>query len=134
LRNKLLYHSYILGYTFISISIYLYKAQGSYWAGLFMLGSSLKSFWIPSKRVLIEIFGFQSSSSFKILKQTVPEGYTLGWGSTGLNWPIQIFNKYPSFQVTFWRLDWVVRREFHCKFIDTAVPRALWHLKKKSEQ
>ena len=29
--------------------------------------------------------GFQSSSSFKIERQTVPEGYTLGWKRTGSN-------------------------------------------------
>lgn len=33
------------------------------------------------------IAGFQPSSSFKIDKQTVPEGYTLGWNSGGTNLP-----------------------------------------------
>ena len=39
---------------------------------------------------MIEIDDFQSSSSFNILKQTVPDGYMLGWGKTGLNWPKNI--------------------------------------------
>lgn len=29
--------------------------------------------------------GFQPSSSFKIDKHTVPEGYTLGWNNGGVN-------------------------------------------------
>lgn len=57
-----------------------------------MFGSSLRSFWIPNTIVFIEMLGFQSSSSFKILKQTVPEGYTFGWGKTGLNWPYKTLN------------------------------------------
>lgn len=36
---------------------------------------------------------FQSSSSFRILKQTVPDGYILGCGITGLNWPIFYYKK-----------------------------------------
>jgi hypothetical protein len=31
------------------------------------------------------MWGFQSYSSFKIDKHTVPDGYILGWGNTGLN-------------------------------------------------
>lgn len=31
--------------------------------------------------------GFQPSSSFNIDKQTVPEGYTLGWKRGGVNLP-----------------------------------------------
>ncbi len=50
-----------------------------------MFGSSFKSFYIPSNIYFIEIEDFQSSSSFNILKQTVPDGYILGWGKTGLN-------------------------------------------------
>jgi len=30
------------------------------------------------------MWGFQSYYSFSIDKQTVPEGYMLGWGKTGL--------------------------------------------------
>lgn len=52
---------------------YLYWAQGSYYAGLSILGSSFNNFYIPSRIYLIDILAFQSSSSFKILKQTVPE-------------------------------------------------------------
>ena len=33
------------------------------------------------------IAGFQPSSSFKIERQTVPDGYTLGWNSGGTNLP-----------------------------------------------
>ena len=31
------------------------------------------------------MLGFQSFSSFKILKQTVPDGYTFGWNKVGVN-------------------------------------------------
>ena len=36
------------------------------------------------------IAGFQPSSSFRIDKQTVPEGYTLGWKRGGTNLPRNI--------------------------------------------
>ena len=31
--------------------------------------------------------GFQPSSSFRMLRQTVPDGYTLGWNKGGVNLP-----------------------------------------------
>ena len=40
---------------------------------------------MPKSNCLTEIELFQSSSSFKMLKHTVPDGYTLGCGKTGLN-------------------------------------------------
>lgn len=41
----------------------------------------------------IVILGFQSASSFKILRHTVPLGYTLGWNKTGTNRPIRLSKK-----------------------------------------
>jgi hypothetical protein len=32
--------------------------------------------------------GFQPSSSFKMDRQTVPDGYTFGWKSGGVNLPV----------------------------------------------
>jgi hypothetical protein len=44
---------------------------------------------------LIVIAGFQPSSSFKMDKQTVPEGYTLGWNNGGTNLPVCVsFNTF----------------------------------------
>lgn len=49
---------------------------------------------MPNSSYLTDILDFQSSSSFRILKHTVPwtiqiqkipDGYTFGWGNTGLN-------------------------------------------------
>jgi hypothetical protein len=34
------------------------------------------------------IAGFHAFSSSKIDKQTVPEGYTFGWNSAGVNLPV----------------------------------------------
>ena len=50
-----------------------------------MFGFLANIFYIPSNIYLTDNEDFQSSSSFKILKQTVPDGYTFGWGKTGLN-------------------------------------------------
>ena len=75
---------------------HLYMTQGSYCAGLWIFGSSFKSFWMPVRICFTDMDDFQSSSSFRILRQTVPDGYILGWGITGLNWPIYllIIKKY----------------------------------------
>lgn len=35
--------------------------------------------------------GRHASSSFKILRQTVPEGYTFGWNRGGVNLPAEIY-------------------------------------------
>jgi hypothetical protein len=40
---------------------------------------------------LIVIAGFHDFSSSRIDKQTVPEGYTLGWNNGGLNLPATEF-------------------------------------------
>ncbi len=42
---------------------------------------------MPKRICLMVIAGFQPSSSFNIERQTVPEGYTLGWKSGGTNLP-----------------------------------------------
>lgn len=81
----LLLRAKALTFLMYSSLLFLYKLKGYCWAGLSMFGSSLSNFWTPSKICLTVMWGFQSSSSFKIDKQTVPEGYMLGWGSTGLN-------------------------------------------------
>ena len=39
---------------------------------------------------LIVIAGFQDFSSSRIDRQTVPEGYTLGWNSGGVNLPTRM--------------------------------------------
>ena len=49
-----------------------------------MLGSSFKSFWIPNNICFTVMCGFQSYSSFKMERQTVPDGYMFGCGKTGL--------------------------------------------------
>ena len=46
---------------------------------------------MPSRMALIVMAGFQASSSFRMDKQTVPDGYTLGWKSGGVNLPIFSF-------------------------------------------
>eukprot|EP00963_Diacronema_lutheri_P003457 scaffold283_cov316-Pavlova_lutheri.AAC.27 len=54
------------------------------WAGLF--GLALSSICcMPTRICFTEMDGFQSSSSLMMLKQTVPEGYTLGWKKLGGN-------------------------------------------------
>jgi len=52
--------------------------HGSNYAGLAIFGSSFNNFYMPSNICLIDIDDFQSSSSFKMDKHTVPEGYILG--------------------------------------------------------
>ena len=42
------------------------------------------------------MFGLQSSSSFKMLKQTVPDGYTFGWNKTLSNLHLGGFEGYSS--------------------------------------
>jgi hypothetical protein len=41
--------------------------------------------WMPISTCLTVMAARQSSSSFRMLRQTVPDGYTLGWNSGGLN-------------------------------------------------
>lgn len=43
---------------------------------------------MPSMICLTVMAGFHASSSFRIDRQTVPDGYTLGWNSGGTNLPI----------------------------------------------
>ena len=62
---------------------FLYKLVGSSYAGDLKFGSSFKSFWIPVKIFFKVIPGLQSSSSLRILRHTVPDGYILGWGKIG---------------------------------------------------
>jgi len=52
---------------------FLKRLNASAWAGDSGFGSS-RSDWIPSRISLIVIAGFQPSSSFKMDRQTVPEG------------------------------------------------------------
>jgi len=40
---------------------------------------------MPSRISLMVIAGFQPSSSFRIDRHTVPDGYTFGWKSGGVN-------------------------------------------------
>jgi hypothetical protein len=45
---------------------------------------------MPRRISFTEMEGLQPNSDFfgfRILKHTVPEGYTLGWNKTGLNTP-----------------------------------------------
>ena len=65
---------------------FLNKLKASACAGDSGFGSS-KSDWMPSNISLIVIAGFQPSSSLRIERQTVPEGYTFGWKSGGTNLP-----------------------------------------------
>lgn len=60
-----------------AVRSFLNKLYASAWAGDSGLGSSRRS-WTPRRICLIVIAGFHASSSFRIDKQTVPEGYTLG--------------------------------------------------------
>ena len=46
---------------------------------------SLRRSWIPSKICLMVMAGLQSFSSSSSDRQTVPDGYTLGWNSGGSN-------------------------------------------------
>ena len=69
-----------------SLLLLMKSWYASDWAGLFGLGSSSKS-WIPIKICLTVIAGRHPSSSFKIDKQMVPDGYTLGWNKGGTNLP-----------------------------------------------
>jgi len=48
---------------------------------------SFKRSWIPSKICLMVMAGFHPSSSFKMDRHTVPEGYTFGWKRGGVNLP-----------------------------------------------
>jgi hypothetical protein len=52
---------------------FLKRLNASACAGESGFGSS-SSDWMPSKISLIVIAGFQPSSSFRMLRQTVPEG------------------------------------------------------------
>ena len=61
---------------------------------------------------------FQSSSSFRMLRQTVPEGYTFGCGRTGLNWP----GLEPA---TFWRSQRIVSGKVHVDLVDSSFPNCL---------
>ena len=74
-------------FTFLMYSslLFLYKFNGSCCAGLSIFGSSFNNFWIPNSICFTVMCGFQSYSSFKIDRQTVPEGYMFGCGNTGLN-------------------------------------------------
>lgn len=83
-----------------------------------MLGSSLRSFCTPIKIYLTDMELFQSSSSLRMLRQTVPEGYMLGWGRTGLNWPILD-------KCTFGRSEREVVGEVHHYFIISLFPGRL---------
>ena len=40
------------------------------------------------------IAGFQPSSSFRIDRQTVPEGYTFGWKRGGTNLPTPLLDRF----------------------------------------
>jgi hypothetical protein len=48
---------------------------------------------MPIKTCLIVIAGRHPSSSFKMDKQMVPDGYTLGWKRGGTNLPVSIPTK-----------------------------------------
>lgn len=58
-------------------------------------GSSRRS-WIPSRICLMVMAGLQASSSFKIDRQTVPEGYTFGWKRGGTNLPVTVSGYPPT--------------------------------------
>lgn len=45
---------------------------------------------MPCRICLIVIAGFHPSSSFRIDKQTVPDGYTFGWKRGGTNLPVVV--------------------------------------------
>jgi len=85
-----------------SMRTHLNMVYASLWAGSFTLGLSSRS-WIPRticdvllqshwktvnrNTCLIVIAGFHDFSSSRMDKQTVPEGYTLGWKRGGVNLP-----------------------------------------------
>ena len=69
-----------------SVLLWMNSWYASDCAGLLGLGSSSKS-WIPIKTCFKVIAGRQPSSSFKIERQIVPDGYTLGWKRGGTNLP-----------------------------------------------
>lgn len=62
--------------TFLRYSsrLVLYRFRGSSWAGLSRFGSSLMSFWMPSRICLMVIEGFQSSSYSNPLEYVVEYG------------------------------------------------------------
>ena len=62
----------------------LKRCMASAWAGDFGLGLSRRS-WMPMSMALMVMAGRQPSSSLRILRQMVPEGYTLGWNKGGTN-------------------------------------------------
>lgn len=68
---------------------FLKRLNASACAGESGFGSS-SSDWMPSRISLIVIAGFQPSSSLRMLRQTVPEGYTFGWKRGGVNLPALI--------------------------------------------
>lgn len=43
---------------------------------------------MPMRICLTVMAGFHASSSFRIDRQTVPDGYTFGWNSGGTNLPV----------------------------------------------
>lgn len=69
-----------------SVLSFLKRLYASACAGDSGFGSFSKS-CTPSRICLIVMAGFHASSSFRIDRQTVPEGYTLGWKSGGTNLP-----------------------------------------------
>jgi len=78
---------------------FLNKLKASACAGDSGFGSS-KSDWMPNSISLIVIAGFQPSSSLRIERQTVPEGYTFGWKSGGTNLHLGGFVGYSSGNAT----------------------------------
>lgn len=65
--------------------------------------------------------GFQSSSSFKIDRQTVPDGYMFGWGRTGLN------IHFGGLLIVTHVPHWIIMREVHSQAISSRLPwAALW--------
>lgn len=77
---------------------------------------------MPIRICLTEMFAFQSSSSFRMERHTVPLGYTFGWGSTGLNWPTLCA---VCAVCTFRGLHGVVVREVHEQRVDPTLPDTL---------
>lgn len=93
------------------------------------------------------IAGFQCSSSFKIDRQTVPEGYTLGWNNGGTNLPMNVsyaqaggdVSRGPYTLVASWGIlramsafvqcsateDWRTIRKDQCDFEQTPLPQRL---------
>jgi hypothetical protein len=76
--------------TFLSYAAgsFLKRLYASAWAGDSGFGSSRRA-WMPRRICLMVIAGFQPSSSFRIERQTVPDGYTLGWNRGGTNLPVR---------------------------------------------